>query len=315
MTEDPGREMPPTEEAVVAVAMSRLGHLRIVKRLAKGHGSCGWLVERAGGERLLVKLAMWDDRIDNVHCALVMAAERGVPAPRLIDVFRDEDSLHGRVLSVLTWIDGLDWTDIVSASGAAEKRRLCAQLGEILAKLHFPPVRCFADSAAPSGRTYQTWSDLVGHRLSVLGDRYTRDGVPLSSLVGEARDALYGLVEELSAAPIVPSLTHRDIYGDNIIISSGSIAGIIDFEQAKLWDGVAEFAKIEMLLFDRDPDALDVVLRQYENAVGGVSALHDRLRLAVGLELVWGLPYFYRHEQPAMAARWESSIANWLAAT
>jgi hypothetical protein len=185
----------PTEAAVMAVAESRLGQLRVVRRMAKGHGSLAWLLERRAGERLLVKVEIWDDRLDNVRSALDLANQFGVPAPRLLEVVRGAPGLHGRALSVLTWIDGADWADAARHVTAAERERALRELGELLARMHRPRLASFADTVTPDGPTYDSWRDLVVGRLEALEARYERDGAQFASVVARGRELVRRNVE------------------------------------------------------------------------------------------------------------------------
>ncbi len=108
---------------------------------------------------------------------------------------------------------------------------------------------------------------------------------------------------------------HRDLYADNIVVADATVAGIIDFEHAKIWDPMADFAKIELLLVDGDREGLEAVVDGYRAVAGAVSEMEARRALGVGLEMVWGLPFYVKHQHRAMVDDWTAKLRRWSTST
>ena len=53
-----------------------------------------------------------------------------------------------------------------------------------------------------------------------------------------------------------PTLCHRDLHGDNLIVGEeGALAAILDFDQSELWDSAGDWCKLNWMLFPAFPQA------------------------------------------------------------
>ncbi|BCB89333.1 phosphotransferase [Phytohabitans suffuscus] len=110
-----------------------------VQPVTKGIFNVGWRVATSRGTYLIE--INDDPRAEDIFAAARRATHtaltHGVPMPRLLDSGRDDG---GRAFLIQEWIDGTGAEDyLITAAGVAERHRLFARLGAVLARLHDIP--------------------------------------------------------------------------------------------------------------------------------------------------------------------------------
>jgi aminoglycoside phosphotransferase (APT) family kinase protein len=279
-------------------------HVLDVMELSGGHTSRNWVVTTPT-RRLLVKQEKRGARYANVAAAITIARAAGLRTPALRHVGRDDDI--GR-FAVLDFIEGRRASDLVPQLGADDRSRFFLALARQCRTLHSASVDPFAN-AATGHPAFATWGALIDDRVAAIPPRYAAAGVPLSEDVQRAMDRLRALGERVSPA-VEPALVHHDVYLENVLVTPSGEPVLIDFEHAKIWDPLADWAKLELLEFPRYPDAAAAFAEGYGLAAVPYEA--ERRAIAVGLEIVWGIPYFVRWGDAAIAARFGEALRPWL---
>jgi aminoglycoside phosphotransferase (APT) family kinase protein len=294
------------------IAAELLGQpVRPSRRLEKGFASASWRATAAGGQEVVVKVGLTGDRLDDVVRALELVRDVEVDVPEVLGVRRGDPRLGERHLSVLSWVDGTDLTDALARASALQREVLAATFGSALAKLHTTTCTSFSNEVASAGQSWSHWPDLVTDHMNRLEVRYRRDGAPFDARARRGIGLMAELCDDLRDTRIVPRLAHRDLYADNVVARNGAVVGFIDFDQAKIWDPVADFAKIDLLVFDDAPPLAEMAAAAYVDEAHEVEKFAVRRHLAVGLELLWGRSYFYRTGEVIMAQRWDSHLDSW----
>jgi aminoglycoside phosphotransferase (APT) family kinase protein len=277
-----------------------------VEPVTAGYGSTSWLVTGAD-RRVLVKFAVRGARDANVAAAVEIARAAGVRTPALLDVGTDPGT--GRRFAVFEYVEGRSAADVVPGLPAAAQRRFFAGLAEQCAALHAAPVGTFADGAAPGARAFPTWEALVVSRVGALEERYAGVGLAVDGAVAAAAAVVADLAARVSP-DVGPALTHRDVYLDNVVVDPQGRPVLIDFEHAKPWDPLADLAKLDLLVFPGFAGSGEAFARAY--GLGARPHHCERRALALGLEVIWSIPYFARWGEAPMAERMRAELAAWL---
>jgi aminoglycoside phosphotransferase (APT) family kinase protein len=237
-----------------------------------------------------------------------LARATGVRTPALLAAGTDPGT--GRRVAVFEFVEGRSAAEVVPGLPAGARDRFFAALAEQCAALHAVPVANFADGAAPGARAFPTWEALVASRVGALEERYAAVGLAVDGAVAAAAAVVAGLAARVSP-DVRPALTHRDVYLDNVVVDLRGRPVLIDFEHAKLWDPLADLAKLDLFVFPGLAGSADAFARAY----GLEARPHHRERraLALGLELIWSVPYFTRWDEAPMADRMRAELVAWLA--
>jgi aminoglycoside phosphotransferase (APT) family kinase protein len=203
------------------------------------------------------------------------AAEAGVPVPRPL-AFERDGGRFGSAGLLMSHVAGTSVAPRILRKPEFEgaRRRLTAQLGEALARIHSIDTADLDDVLPDPGHDptlaqISKWErelDEIGEPLPTveLGLRWLRANAP---------------------EPVEPRLVHGDFRLGNFIVDTNGLAAVIDWELAHLGDPVEDIGWlcIRSWRFGNDdrPVAglgeLDDFLASYE-AAGGEPIEHDRVR-------------------------------------
>lgn len=204
-----------------------------------------------------------------------VAAEAGVPAPRVVALADDPDAGH----LLMTLCPGEPWDTSVTETERVELR---TELGRQVARLHRlrgPGFGYPSGALGPLTRDWRTaFTAMFEAILDDARDYAARLPRPVDAVARTAR-AAYPVLEEV----VVPRPVHFDLWPGNILLdrSAGGvrIGGLIDGERMFWGDPVADFVSLALL---GDISRDEAFLAGYRDA-GGVAGLDgpSRLRLAL----------------------------------
>jgi aminoglycoside phosphotransferase (APT) family kinase protein len=123
----------------------------------------------------------------------------------------------------------------------ATRARFFGEWGMVVGRLHMVERAMFAEDALGSGAT-SSWADAVTSRLAALPGKYQDAGMEFDA-IADAVGRLQASVGAVSRS-VRPGLAHGDLYLANILVTEERLAGLLDFEHARLWDPVADFVKL-----------------------------------------------------------------------
>lgn len=190
--------------------------------LAGGYGGQTYAVS-AGGEDAVLKLYVKQPERAAVDAALLELVRGLLPVPRVLDAKR-ESSDEGPPYLLTERLPGVNLQVYLESAGAAERWKVGAQLGELLARLSGMPfltAGMFRDgelAIEPFG-----FGDLAEYVEGLglgLGDRFT-------TVIAEAEDVLDGGTDRVC-------LVHSDFNPKNLLVDpdAARITGLIDWEFA-----------------------------------------------------------------------------------
>jgi aminoglycoside phosphotransferase (APT) family kinase protein len=275
-------------EVVAAVASALLSApvLEPPRPTTRGYGNENWLVHVAGGA-VLFKIGSARVDVNKLRAAWVahgLVQRAGVPTGRPLCFVERCDEFDGRPVRLVEFVDGAQPETVLSSPEAV--RRFFASLGETVAQLHGISVPAFTSRVDGSAPAFDRWGDYVTYRLDGVIERalgaevFTeRDLRPLLADIGPLANAV---------SPVVaPTLTHRDLYLDNVLAGpGGGVSALVDWDTAEAWDPVVDLVKLRWQVFDRFPGASEAFQSAYDERARSFEMLRQRLYVVDVLELV-----------------------------
>lgn len=279
-----------------------------VTRVTKAYGHQTFLLD-VGGECLLMKVAREpaeELRLETTAAAVATAREAGVPSPKILGTGIDE-RLGGRPYLVQEYWTGADGEDAWPRLTTALREAFLFEMGQATARLHTVRGARYTEGAV-AGPRGADWTAHVEIRTENLRRYNRRAGVVAQAEV----EAAIGEIRRLAAATanlVTPTLVHRDLFLRNTLVHDGAFAALLDFEHARYTDAAVEFVKLGLLLFEKHPGSEAAFMRGY----GALPArFEERLRAAMGLELLGGIPFFKRNGMREEIENYQERFWNWL---
>lgn len=267
------------QAAIDAVSTSGLGLASAVRRLPQGMSNAVFEVELGDGTRLVARVSPSGTKRYAIERALMDRVRNvGVRCPAVYAVVdgRDYDVM------VLEHIEG------VRLSEAREAESMAAACAEVLATIHAVAMEGFGN-LEPTGRgasdSLEQW---------FVDDSEPRFRVASAAVDAEGRAVIETIWSELDAArsslrDSAGSLAHGDFSPANILVDSGRVTGVVDWESAKAgppgfdfgwWDWCTDAL--------RTPFRTDELVRHYARHRALDLAETSRIRRLVVLRILVG---------------------------
>lgn len=303
----------------VAAAIGRLVPDAVPVRpratLRRGRSNASWVFDSGRGA-LVGKVGMTG------HSDVVLRRlaehrrvwEHGVPVPRLLEFSASDDLVDGRLLIVSEYLPGRDAEDAADSLPPVAMGRVMAETGAALAGLHAVPVTAFGDAVTGLGAGSDSWSATVASRIELLSRAY-RDHESDSGTGGLVSAGLSLLgVQADSVSPVVrPAVAHLDVYLPNILVDdAGRFRVLLDLEHVRWVDPVMDFVKPAMWMFENHPQWAEQFASGYQTVSELPERWPERLSVAVGLELLTGVDYWTRVNDPAMRDDYLRRLRAWV---
>ncbi len=235
---------------VARVAADLLDDLRVTGpavRIERGFGNENWRVSTSDGE-VVVKVGLANTDAAKWTAATraqSLAAEAGVPVPAMLAFTPACDLVDGRVVRIIEWVEGIHPPSVLTDTAA--ERRFFGDFGAALARLHTVQWHAFSSRLDGSAPEFATWTEYVEYRLPQIERRGADVFAP-----GEFA-YIAGIVAETAAAVssvVVPTLTHRDLFFDNLLVrSDGHLVAVLDWDAAEAWDPAIDLVKPRYQMF------------------------------------------------------------------
>ncbi|MBN1657400.1 MAG: aminoglycoside phosphotransferase family protein [Anaerolineae bacterium] len=245
-----------------------------------------WAVGTTAG-RLLVKIGFRDAPVAKWRAAglaLDLATRAGLPVPQLVASHEQFAALDGRVVRLFEQVEGYT---LAAPDGPGQAPPLVwTELGAAVRRLHTIRLDAFSSRLDGSAPSFATWDTYLAYRIP-----QTRERVRASHWLDDrALAPLWAALQATTrrvAPTVFPTLTHRDLHVDNVLISpSGHLAAILDWDQAEAWDPVGDFFKLRWLLFEEVPGAESAFVEGYGSPAAIYPHLHERLHIVTALGLI-----------------------------
>jgi aminoglycoside phosphotransferase (APT) family kinase protein len=301
-------EMIGTEVVRSAIAEACPG-IRVtdIRRLDAGYTSRQWVAETDEGP-LLVKTPVRGrdpEHLRRLIATTRRAAEGGVPVVRFRAFVPGSTPLEAPLL-VQEYQDGAPANEEWEAMDLTQPLTFASDLGQLVGRIHrcsgpwfgdvlgtekYPNVRTFLHALVDS-QLAQAPEDIVSVR---------RDG--LSAAIHRAVDAV---------PDCVPSLTHGDLWRQNVVLRDGRIACLLDFEHGRYSDRFLDFGKLDEHIFNDFPEGRAVFLDAYDEVCALPDDWEARVRLGHAIHALSMSVYFLRWT-PKWAPQYVRELEEWLA--
>ena len=256
--------------------------------LAGGTYNTAFRVRTVDGDGYVLKVApdprlpamTYERELMRTEVQFYQRSHGAVPVPRLVhaDLSR---ALLDRDFLVMTELPGTSWYSRRDAIDEADRARLRAELGRIVAGLHRLTGPGFG---YPQLGLHRTWPEAFASMVAAVLADAARFAVPLPV----PADRISGLLRTHAALfddVVTPVLVHFDLWDGNILLTDAGVSGLVDGERAFWGDPLAELASLA-LFGDIAGDA--PFLDAYRAAGGTVAADRGaRFRLAAYRTLLY----------------------------
>lgn len=264
------------------------------RRFTRGFGNDNWYVATSDGA-LVVKVArghLPGEKLLAAARAQRLAVGAGVPVPELIMADASCAALDGRPVRVQEFRPGRHPAEAVRTD--EETTSFYESVGEAVARMHSVRLDAFA-SRVGGTPSFPTWFAYVERRVNQITARIETvgglPGIDHTALLGQA----VVLAEDVSST-VVPTLTHRDLYLDNLLVGpDGTLAAVLDFDLAEAWDPVVDLVKLRWLVEPVHPGAVDAFCAGYRSEP---DRLEQRLWIVEIMELVNTVANAMAHNSP-----------------
>jgi aminoglycoside phosphotransferase (APT) family kinase protein len=278
-----------------------------VRRLDAGYTSRQWVADTDEG-RLLVKTPVREQHPEHLRRLIATtrrAADSGVPVVRF-RAFVPTSSVLDAPLLVQEFQDGVPADEAWESMDTARRLRFAEDLGRLVGRLHAGSGPWFGDVLGtekhPDIRTFL--HALVESRLADAPEDITsvgRDG--LAARLHRAVDAV--------PPDTAPSLTHGDLWRQNMVIRQDRIACLLDFEHGGYSDRFLDFGKLDEHIFTGFPAGRAVFLGAYNELCALPEDWEARVRLGHAVHSLSMCVYFLRWT-PQWAPQYLSELEEWL---
>lgn len=279
-----------------------------IRRLDAGYTSRQWVADTDEGV-LLAKTPVRDrdpEHLRRLIATTRRAAESGVPVVRFRAFVPTSTALEAPLL-VQEYQDGTPANDAWEAMDSTQRMTFASDLGQLVARIHSCSGPWFGDVLGiekyPDIRTFL--HALVDSRLAQAPKDITsvgRDG--LSAAIHRAVDVV--------PPDVAPSLTHGDLWRQNVMLRDGRIACLLDFEHGRYSDRFLDFGKLDEHIFNEFPEGRAVFLDAYDEVCALPGDWESRVRLGHAIHALSMSVYFLRWT-PKWAPQYVRELEEWLA--
>ncbi len=176
---------------------------------------------------------------------------------------------------------------------------LFGELGAMVRRLHAIEVVQFTSRVGSRG--FDRWREFLDHRWQAVLGRAAEAELD-AGLVTRAHAFATSAAAEVDGA-VRPSLCHRDLYLDNVLVDdAGALVAIIDFDSVEVWDPLVEWFSLEWFVFEPNPAARSAFMDGYLAGDPLPAMFDERVRLATIIELVNHAAGWRLTGQPEIAA-------------
>lgn len=277
-----------------------------LRALDAGYTSRQWVADTDEGP-LLVKTPVRDTDPEHIRRLIATtrrAADGGVPVVRF-RAFAPRSAL-GRPVLVQEFQDGTPADEAWGSMGPAERTAFADDLGRVVGRIHSCSGPWFGDVLGtvkhPDGPSFL--HALVDARLAEAPEDFTSAGRSGVSA------ALHRAVDAVPAGG-PPSLTHGDLWRQNLVLRDGRIACVLDFEHGVLADRFLDFGKLDEHVFDGFPDGRAAFLAAYDEVCPLPAGWESRVRLGHAVHAMSMGVYFLRWT-PKWAPQYVRELEEWL---
>jgi aminoglycoside phosphotransferase (APT) family kinase protein len=182
---------------------------------------------------------------------------RGFPVPDVLSIARDLSGIPETAV-LRTHLAGTPASARMTALDAMARAGLLAAMGGLLARIHALPlaeVSAFWQFPEDTVHAPADWATnfvqkKIASDLAVL----TASGALPDAVILSMQERLTRWAASLAETPVTLAPLHGDFYLDNLLVTDeGAIAGLLDWEAARLGDPLWELARTQIASFGDAP--------------------------------------------------------------
>jgi len=280
-----------------------------VRPLDAGYTSRQWVAATDEGP-LLVKTPIRET--DPEHLRRLIATTRraaagGVPVVRF-RAFVTRSTAFEAPLIVQEFQEGTPGDEAWEAMDHAQRLVFAADLGRLVGQVHSCTGPWFGDVLGT-----ETYPDIRALLHTLVDAQLAQAPQDFTSL---GRDGLateiHGAIETVRL-DATPSLTHGDLWRQNIVLREGRIACLLDFEHGRYSDRFLDFGKLDEHIFTEFPEGRAVFLETYDSVCALPDDWEFRVRLGHAIHALSMAVYFLRWT-PKWAPQYVQQLEEWLIA-
>jgi len=234
-----------------------------------------------------------ENKIENIVFGLELCKQRELSTPEVVYYESLPKTLRHPFI-IETYIDGQTFHAAIENMDLSQKKSCFFDLGRFMAKMHGIKSSTF-NKYIKQPVCWFDYKKYLIDRLNKHIGKINEKGGDIPDCIEDARSTALRLVECINFKAIIPSMVHRDITLNNIMIHQNQFAGVIDFEHACFFDPLWDFAKLHLTTFKKEPYSRDMVFEGYNSVINIKKECfyEERIYLYRILELVWALANSY----------------------
>jgi len=211
---------------------------------------CSLVLEN--NEKVILKIPYSREKLLKEYKMLELL-EGKLPTARILDFWEGDDEISGALL--LSFIDGEPITDNISGKTAF-------QMGELLARLH--NIEIDKNKLGDAYRLIHTeknewWKTIRRWFEDCVDDcKHILDAELLNKCIKK-----FNFYYKTLPQPDYPSVVHMDYRPGNLLIKDSYIAGLLDFENARIGSADVDFSKMKIYVWDLYPETRKEFLKGY----------------------------------------------------
>ncbi|GAA5120221.1 phosphotransferase family protein [Pseudonocardia adelaidensis] len=278
-----------------------------LRPLEAGYTSRQWVADTDEGP-LLVKTPVRDTDPEHIRRLIATtrrAADGGVPVVRF-RAFTPRSTALRRPVLVQEFQEGTPADEAWESMGPAERTGFAEDLGRVVGRIHSCSGAWFGDVLGT-----QKYPDGASFLHAVVDSRLAEAPEDLTSAGREGLSAALHRAVDAVPAERTPSLTHGDLWRQNLVLRKGRIACVLDFEHGLLADRFLDFGKLDEHVFDGFPDGRAAFLAAYDEVCALPAGWESRVRLGHAVHALSMSVYFLRWT-PKWAPQYVRELEEWL---
>jgi len=222
--------------------------VKIIKKFKRGYTlSDDYLIVTENPNKKLVLRLKDKKKALNIE-KKIGSLVRGIPIPKVY-LKETERKLEGDYYSIIEKMEGEHFDEVIPRLKTEEIKKLSYELGEIIGKIHSVKNKYYGKITRDKSSYgyYGTFYDYYSWRIQEILDDALK--AKLDEKLVEKFIDFVDKNKELVKFKKNASLTHYDLYPDNIFVKNGKISGIIDWHGARWSDNELDLIKVKWWIF------------------------------------------------------------------